>query len=66
MREDSLSMNQPAPPESERTSCVEETMQDVFNRLREVFRSTMSLENSLCLLFPRMCWASSATGTGTG
>ena len=34
MREDSLSMNQPAPPESERTSCVEETMQDVFNAVK--------------------------------
>ena len=34
MREDSLSMNQPAPPEPERTSCVEETMQDVFNAVK--------------------------------
>lgn len=34
MREDSLSMNQPAPPEPERTSCVEETMQDVFDAVQ--------------------------------
>ena len=34
MREDSLSMNQPAPPEPERTSCFEETMQDVFDAVQ--------------------------------
>ena len=34
MREDSLSMNQPAPLEPERTSCVEETMQDVFDAVQ--------------------------------